>query len=156
MQMNTSFSTFLSTLLLKIILISYFHLDSVLYNTVKLQQNSSSWHWWYWTDARLSDSIHTDLTSYRYFFVISQPAIREWVTVTYFHFIIKRLSFFTYHRSSRGFFLWMHCCKPLIQHPVQLPNYQDFFTISIQTKKILLYTIYLTMISVAGIIQHSW
>jgi len=68
-------------------------------------------------------------------FIFSQPGRREYAFVSYFHLIIKRLSFFNYHRLSHWFFFGTHCCKQLTKHPVQLLKYQDLWTINIQTER---------------------
>ena len=51
---------------------------------------------------------------------IFQPALRECTFVSYFHFIIKRLSCFNYHMLSHRFSFTTQCCKPLTHHLVQL------------------------------------
>jgi hypothetical protein len=69
------------------------------------------------------------------FFFFSQPAMRECALVSYFHFIVKRLNFFIYHRFSHWFFFGTQWCKPLIKHPVQLLKYKDFWPINRQTER---------------------
>jgi len=61
--------------------------------------------------------------SFSYCFIrILQPALIECALVSNFHFIIKRLSFFNYHRPSHRFSFTMHYCKQL------------YFTLSICAK----------------------
>jgi len=45
---------------------------------------------------------------------------------SYFQTIIKKLSFLNYHRPSHRISFRMHCCKPLIQHLVQLCKFWLF------------------------------
>ena len=44
-----------------------------------------------------------------------QPAIRQCALGSYFHFIMRRLRFFNYHRPSHMFCFGMNCCKPFTQ-----------------------------------------
>jgi hypothetical protein len=73
-------------------------------------------------------------------FIFSQPGRRACAFVSYFHLIIKRLSFFNYHSLSHWFFFGTHCCKQLTKHPVQLLKYQDFWTINIQIERHLYFS----------------
>ena len=96
-----------------------------------------------WTTARIqtfqsSNSIYNDLISYRQFFVISEPAIREHAPVSYFHFITKRRSFSTHHRPSYTFSYQMHCCKPLNTTPCPPAKVSGFQSICFWIKGILL------------------
>jgi hypothetical protein len=97
------------------------------------------------TDARLSNildyqavQILTKFLTGNFLLLCSQPS-ENVLPVSYFHFVIKRLSFFSYHRPIHGFSFGTHCCKPLMQHLVKLPKYQDFRSTSIRMKGILLY-----------------
>jgi len=65
-----------------------------------------------------------------------QQSIRKYAFISYFYFIIKRLSFLDCHRLTYWFSFGMHYCKPLI-HLVQLQEYQDFQSIGIWIKGIL-------------------
>jgi len=70
--------------------------------------------------TRLLGSNCTDTSScntYKKFFV---TALTECTLVIYFHFIIKRLSFFIYCGTSHGFSFGIHCCKQFVQHLAQL------------------------------------
>jgi hypothetical protein len=46
--------------------------------------------------------------------------VRECAIVSYFHFIIKRLSTFNYYRPSHGFSFWIDCCKSVVENLVRL------------------------------------
>jgi len=48
------------------------------------------------------------------------------IFVSYFHFIIQRLSLFSYHRPSHWLSSGVHCCKSRIQHLVQLHWFRLF------------------------------
>ena len=71
--------------------------------------------------SRLLNSKYTFKISYRQLFVTLQPSIRKCTFISYFYFIIKRLSFLNCHRLTYGFSFGMHSCKPLI-HLVQLQS----------------------------------
>jgi hypothetical protein len=60
------------------------------------------------------------------FLKILQSAIRERTLVSYFHFIIKTLSFFNYHKHNHKFSFGMHCCKPLTQALSNCVNFGSF------------------------------
>ena len=115
-----------------------FHVDRQIVNTgcTYVQQNSFNLTKMGPQVQGLSNGSNTDL-SYTQFFVTSQSATRECAPISYFHFIIKKLSFFNYHMRSHTFSFRIHFYKPLYTTPCPNAGVSAFWSISIKSRGIL-------------------
>jgi hypothetical protein len=88
-----------------------------IYNRIPLIQHSQDWR-----GVGLSNIL--DCQTVPTF--CNQHSENVHLSVSYFHFIIKRHNFFNYHTPSHSFSFKMHCCKPCMQHIVQMHWFRWF------------------------------